>query len=99
MKLHNMNNIQKRTLSYLQKTYNKTKIRWSRFNVTKGPITPIFNKRYENRKVNLTSKPQPAYKKYEDRNVVFSSKPQPAYKKYEDNDIWDIHHIQKYGGL
>ena len=95
-----MNNIQKRTLSYIQEITTKTKKRWSRNNIQiKGPITPIFNKRYENRKVDFSSKPQPVFKKYENRKVDFSSKPKTPFKKYEDDDLWDIHHIQKNGGL
>ena len=113
-----MNNIQKRTLTYIQEVVNRTNKIWSRNSITiKEPTTPIFNKRYENRETDFSSKPQPVYKKYENRSVDFSSKPKPVYKKYEnrkvdfsskpktpfkkyeDDDLWDIHHIQKNGGL
>lgn len=113
-----MNNAQKRTINYLREVVIKTRSKWTN-NHTKlnGPITPIFNKRYENRDVDFTSKPSTIIKRYEHRNVDFSSKPKKPFKKYEDrnieksskpripkkkyeyDDLWDIHHIQRNGGL
>lgn len=83
-----MNNAQKRTINYLREVVIKTRSKWTN-NHTKlnGPITPIFNKRYENRDVDFTSKPSTIIKRYEHRNVDFSSKPKKPFKKYEDRNI------------